>query len=134
MPIFLLLLLAALAANVRTTTIAHTNNSKEGDNMAIFLRSFWYDVAPDRSRIYSFHFKLMQHPDGTIHIEILSQPPYPAGRASDAHSTHRYGLGSGGHAYICYDPMPRTVHAAKEIAAGWARRTIAYQRTGRWAA
>ena len=129
---FLLLLLGmALTTNVRTTI--RTNNTKEAD-MARLLCSFWYDVVPDRARIYSFHFRLMQQHDGTIHIEVLSQPPYPAGRASDAHSTHRYGLGSGGYAYVCYDPMPRTARDAKEIAAAWARRTVYYQRTGRWAA
>jgi hypothetical protein len=125
--IFLLLL--GLALTAKSTTVH--NNIKEGD-VATLLCSFWYDVAPDRARVYSFHFRLMRQSDGTIHIEILSQPPYPAGRLSDGHSTHRYGLGSGGYAYICYDPMPRTVGDAKDIAAGWARRTVLYQRTGRW--
>jgi hypothetical protein len=126
--LLLLLLGFALTSHVRTTT--RTNHTKESD--MTFLGSFWYDVAPERARVYSFHFRLMQQPDGSIHIEILSQPPYPAGRSSDGHSTHRYGLGSGGYAYICYDPMPRTVRDAKEIAAAWARRTVHYQRTGRW--
>jgi hypothetical protein len=128
-----LLLLLGIALNTTVRTTVRTNSTKEGD-MGRFLCSFWYDVVPDRARIYSFHFRLMQQPDGSIHIEILSQPPYPAGRASDAHSTHRYGLGSGGYAYVCYDPMPRTVRDAKEIASGWARRTVHYQRAGRWAA
>lgn len=101
--------------------------------MAQHLGSFWYDVMPDSSRAYSFHFRLMEQADGTIHIEILSQPPYPHGRAADAHATHRYGLGTSGYPFICFDPMPRTVQAAKDIAAGWARRTVQYQKSGRWA-
>jgi len=101
--------------------------------MARSLGDFWYDVTPERSRVYSFHFRLMEQPAGTIHIEILSQPPYPNGRAADGHSTHRYGLGTSGYPFICFDPMPTNVSAAKAIAAGWASRTVLYQRNGWWA-
>ena len=107
--------------------------SKE-DEMARSLGDTWYDVTPDGRRVYSFHFRFMEQFGGAIHIEILSQPPYPAGRASDGHATHRYGLGTPGHPYICYDPMPRSLRDAKEIAAGWARRTVNYQQFGRWVA
>jgi len=89
--------------------------------------SFWYDVYGAGS----FHFTIMKQSDGEYRIYIDQQPPYPSGRATGGHETHRYGLGSGS-PFICYEPPPRTLKDARTVAESWARHTVRYMRTGRW--
>jgi hypothetical protein len=95
------------------------------------ISDFWFDVQPNGTRIYSFHFRLVEQTDGEVRIYILSQPPYPSGRSDDGHSTHRYGLGER-RPFVCYDPRPLSALDAKAIAGAWARHTVFYQKTGRW--
>lgn len=94
------------------------------------IDSFWYDVYA--SSTMSFHFTLVEQTDGTIRIYIDRQPSYPSGRATDGHSTHRYGLGCFSKPHICYDPPPRSLRDARTIAESWSRHTAKYIKTGSW--
>jgi hypothetical protein len=75
---------------------------------------------------YGFSFEGQR--DGTWRVYIQSQPHY-GGRATDAHSTHRFSDGS--RQYICWDRPIRSYEDAKEIAALWADKTQEYIRSGR---
>lgn len=88
----------------------------------------WFDVW---SYDMSFFFKFVRQSSGEIRTYILHQPPYRPGQATDAHTTHRYGL-SAGKPYICYEPMPRNMDDAKVIAREWAKRTAYYIKYDKW--
>lgn len=79
---------------------------------------------------HTYQFEFIEQDDGTIHIYILRQPSYQSGQDTGGHNTHRYGVGS--RPYICYDPMPRTLSDAKNIALEWAKRTSYYIRHNAW--
>lgn len=74
-----------------------------------------------------FRWSFEEQSNGDVRAYILDQPSYQ-GRATDAHSTHRYGLGR--RPYICYDPMPDNRDDAIEIAKAWAENTERYIETG----
>lgn len=82
---------------------------------------------PTNGRIdYIFEFEKI---DGSYRIFIAHQPPYPAGRAQDAVTTHRLGLGTA-RPYICWTDRIPTLDQAKTIAASWAENTERYIATG----
>jgi len=63
-------------------------------------------------------------------VYILSGMDYGS-RASDAHSTHRFTDSARNLHYICFDPEPRTLRDAFNVASGWAENTQRYIATGR---
>lgn len=75
-----------------------------------------------------FSFSYEQQRNGEVRAYITSQPSYQ-GRATDAHSTHRYGVGS--RPYICFGSTPTNLSAAVEGSKTWAERTERYIRTGK---
>lgn len=76
-----------------------------------------------------FLFEFVSAPSGE-RAYILAQPPY-GGRASDAHSTHRYYDNNRGQHYICFDPEPRSRSEMQRVAGEWAENTLRYVRNGR---
>lgn len=66
---------------------------------------------------------------GVVRVYILSGMNY-GGRASDAHSTHRFFDSARDLHYICFDPEPRSLRDAYNVASGWAEHTKRYIETG----
>jgi len=75
-----------------------------------------------------FKFEFVQV--GSVYrVYILTGMAYGS-RATDAHATHRY-FDSARHLhYICFDPDPRTLRDAYNVASGWAERTKRYVESG----
>jgi hypothetical protein len=81
-----------------------------------------------KSGRYYFRFSFEKQRNGEERIYILDQPSYRA-RATDGHSTHRYGLDR--RSYICYEPSPRNRDEAIKVAKAWAENTEKYIETGK---
>jgi hypothetical protein len=77
----------------------------------------------------TFKFSFVRRQNGTIRPYITRQPSYGY-RSRDGHSTHRHGVNS--RPYVCYDPMPRNLSDAVNIAKNWSEHTEKYINTGRW--
>jgi hypothetical protein len=74
---------------------------------------------------YGFSFE--RQLDGNIRIYIVSQPSYGS-READPHITHR--IRDGNRNYINWVRNLYTMEEAKQVAAGWARRTERFITTG----
>jgi hypothetical protein len=91
---------------------------------------------PDDSILYlppaqpqmRFRFTIVRCANGDYRAYIREQPNY-AGRAADAHSSHRL-HDRHGH-FICWAPMPRTARGILAVAKLWADRTARYIATGK---
>lgn len=86
------------------------------------------DYYRTRDGLAYFHFSFEEADDGTWRAYIDQQPSY-AGRATDAHSTHR--LSDGDRKYVCWTSSLRSLNEAKKVAAFWADKTQEYIRLGR---
>ncbi len=75
---------------------------------------------------FTFKFKRV---NGEWHIYIEKMPPLN-GRASDAHSTHRYTNSLNGKRYVCRKPQPKTLAEAQAVARVWADKILEYIVTG----
>ena len=74
-----------------------------------------------------FRFSFVQQPNGEVRAYIESQPSY-GGRPTDRHSTHRHWEGS--RPYVCFEPLPRNLAEAIDVAKSWAEHTEQYVRNG----
>ena len=76
----------------------------------------------------TFKFYYEQQSGGAIRVYITQQPSYGS-RATDAHSTHRYGVGA--QPYICFGTDPTALQDAITFSKSWAELTERYILTGR---
>lgn len=82
-----------------------------------------YRIYRTRDGEADYAFSLEQLTDGTWRAYIRQQPGY-RGRPSDAHSTHRFGLGV--RPYVCWSEPLRTLDDALNVARAWSERTQDY--------
>ena len=77
-----------------------------------------------------FSFSFEKQSNGTVRAYVSRQPSY-RGRPRDGHSTHRYGVNS--RPYVCYEPQPRSLKSAINVAKKWSDKTERYiDRGGRF--
>lgn len=79
----------------------------------------------------TFLFEFVQQDNGDVLIYILEQPDYRPDQDQSSHGTHRYGVGTS-RPYICFEPNPKNLQDAKNVAAEWAKRTAFYIRHNTW--
>jgi hypothetical protein len=75
----------------------------------------------------TYEFSFERQSDASIRVYIDRQPSYGS-RHTDPHNIHRNS--EGGRYYICWDTPLYSLSDAKEVAAGWAKRTDRYIRSG----
>ncbi len=66
----------------------------------------------------------------TYRVYILSGMSYGS-RDAGPHASHRFTDSARNLHYICFDPEPRTLRDAFNVASGWAENTQRYIETGR---